>query len=165
MNAQLNNGNVSNKQKGNYGEIVADYNMRNNSKLQDMGLYLKSIGRDCPTGLDSKIVKGIDGLYINMNVSSEYKYVIDEAKFGTARLGETKRDGTQMSHDWLTNSKNGTDRIFNAVGDKVLADDIRIAYKNGKVALIKSNIDSQGNIGIERLTSVGGTVKVTEKWI
>ena len=163
MNAQLNNGNVSNKQKGNYGEIVADYNMRNNSKLQDMGLYLKSIGRDCPTGLDSKIVKGIDGLYINMNVSSEYKYVIDEAKFGTARLGETKRDGTQMSESWLTNYYNGDDRISKAVGDQALAQNIRNEFEKGNVVLVKTTVDSNGKVEIVRLNSNGGTVSVAEK--
>ena len=74
LQGELNGGKDSRKQKGNFGEIKSDYYMRNDSELQDEGFYLKSIGREAPTGLDDKIVKGIDAVYENLNPNSQYKW-------------------------------------------------------------------------------------------
>ena len=115
------------KQKGNYGEHIADDNLINNQSLKDAGYDLKSVGREAPKGPNDKIVKGIDGLYENMNPDSNIKYVIDEAKFRSSKLGNTK-DNLQMSDDWIT----GKNRILKAVdNDKELAETIEEALENG----------------------------------
>jgi len=44
---------ATNKQKGNYGEYLADDNLINNPKLKEAGV---------PTSPDDKITKGIDGI-------------------------------------------------------------------------------------------------------
>ena len=68
---------------------------------------MNSIGRAAPTALDEPMVKGIDGLYENLDPNSDIRYVIDEAKFGSAKLKNT-RDGLQMSDGRLKGSKTGT---------------------------------------------------------
>ena len=73
----------------------------NNQSLKEAGFDLKPVGKSAPSGINDKIVKGIDGLYENANPNSNIKYVIDEAKFGSSQLGKTK-DGRQMSDGWLT---------------------------------------------------------------
>jgi len=56
---------ATNKQKGNYGEYLADDNLINNPKLKEAGYDLERIGGKVPTSPDDKITKGIDGIYIN----------------------------------------------------------------------------------------------------
>ena len=90
--------------KGNYGEIKSNDNLLNNQSLKEAGFDLKPVGKSAPSGINDKIVKGIDGLYENTNAESKIKYVIDEAKFGSSQLGKTK-DGRQMSNDWLNGAK------------------------------------------------------------
>ena len=115
------------KQTGNYGVHIGDDNLINNQSLKDAGYDLKSVGREAPKGPNDKIVKGIDGLYENMNPDSNIKYVIDEAKFRSSKLGNTK-DNLQMSDDWIT----GKNRILKAVdNDKELAETIEEALENG----------------------------------
>ncbi|MDZ5610637.1 hypothetical protein U2I54_27485 [Bacillus pseudomycoides] len=94
------------KQKGNFGEIKSGDNLLNNQSIKDAGYDLKVIGRDLPSTIDDKIVKGIDGLYENTNAELKIKYVIDESKFDSSQLGKTK-DGPQMSGNWLTGSETG----------------------------------------------------------
>jgi len=96
---------ATNKQKGNYGEYLADDNLINNPKLKEAGYDLERIGGKVPTSPDDKITKGIDGIYINKNPNSNIKYVIDEAKFGKAGLSAKTRDGKQMSDSWLVGSR------------------------------------------------------------
>ena len=76
----------------------------NNQSLKEAGFDLKPVGKSASSGINDKIVKGIDGLYENANAESKIKYVIDEAKFGSSQLGKTK-DGRQMSNDWLNGAK------------------------------------------------------------
>lgn len=103
--------------------------MVNNQGLKDAGYDLKSVGRNAPSCPDDKIVKGIDGLYENLNQNSNVEYIIDEAKFGKAQLGKTD-DGKQMSDDWLLGSVTGNNRILDAVdGDEELAYKIMEALK------------------------------------
>ena len=158
LQGELNGGKDSRKQKGNFGEIKSDYYMRNDSELQDEGFYLKSIGREAPTGLDDKIVKGIDAVYENLNPNSQYKYVIAESKFGTADLGKTL-DGMQMSYDWLTKVRAGGNRIQQAVGDPQKAADIRRALRAGQVKLVKTTVNANGDVSAIELITNGGTVR------
>lgn len=69
------------------------------------------------TSLEDKGHQGIDGVY-----EKDGKYVVADAKFGTARLGETQ-DGKQMSAGWIDK------RLDDAVG-KEKADEIRDAHED-----------------------------------
>lgn len=69
------------------------------------------------TSLEDKGHQGIDGVY-----EKDGKYVIVDAKYGTAQLGETQ-DGRQMSSEWIDR------RLDDAVG-KEKADEIRDAYED-----------------------------------
>jgi len=149
------------KQKGNYGEYTSDINLVGNKSLQDAGYNLQSIGKDAPTSPDDTIVKGIDGLYSNSNANSNIEYVIDEAKFGSSKLGTTK-DGLQMSDDWLTGTQTGNNRILSAVdGNKVLAGKIQDALENGQVEKVLSKVDATGKVTTYRLDSSG---KIIGTW-
>ena len=146
---------ATNKQKGNYGEIISSDNLLNNPSLKEAGYDLKPVGRDAPSSIDDKIVRGIDGLYENTNPNSNIKYVIDEAKFGGGRLGETK-DGKQMSDGWLLGEKTRRSRILKAVdGDKDLAFKIRIALEENEVERVLSRVDDSGNVKTYRLDTDG----------
>ena len=61
--------------------------------------------------------QGIDGVYYNPN--GHPPYIIAEAKYNTARLGNTVSDGKQMSRKWIEN------RLSNAVGKKQARDIIK----------------------------------------
>ncbi|MEK4402806.1 T7SS effector LXG polymorphic toxin, partial [Sporosarcina sp. FSL K6-6792] len=152
---------ATNKQKGNFGEIKSTDNLVNNQSLKDAGFDLKPIGRDAPSSIDDKIVKGIDGLYENANVDSNIKYVIDEAKFGSSQLGKAK-DGKQMSDDWLTGVVTKKSRVLKAVdGDKQLATKIARSLKKGEVERVLSKVDSTGNVKTYKLDANG---KIIGEW-
>ena len=152
--------NASSKQKGNFGEFKADDNLVNNQGLKDAGYDLKSVGRNAPSCPDDKIVKGIDGLYENLNQNSNVEYIIDEAKFGKAQLGKTD-DGKQMSDDWLLGSVTGNNRILDAVdGDEELAYKIMEALKKGQVERVLSKVDADGNVVTYRLDSQGNIIGI-----
>ncbi|OFD36326.1 hypothetical protein BWGOE2_54670 [Bacillus mycoides] len=149
---------ATNKQKGNFGEIKSGDNLLNNQSIKDAGYDLKVIGRDLPSTINDKIVKGIDGLYENTNADSKIKYVIDESKFGSSQLGKTK-DGPQMSDNWLTGSETGKSRILKAVnGDEELAEKITNALEDGEVERVLSKIDSSGNVKTYRIDADGNNI-------
>ncbi|CAM3982958.1 Cytoplasmic protein [Bacillus luti] len=149
---------ATNKQKGNYGEIKSSDNLLNNQSLKEAGFDLKPVGKSAPSGINDKIVKGIDGLYENTNAESKIKYVIDEAKFGSSQLGKTK-DGRQMSNDWLNGAKTRKSRILKAVdGDEVLAEEIKDALENGAVERVLSKVDSSGNVKTFRIDTKGDII-------
>ena len=79
------------------------------------GLGYKRISIDKCTSLDQNIHKGIDGVYYKKGGNPEY--IIGEAKYGRARLGNT-RDGKQMSDGWI----DGSNRLENAVGESKAAE-------------------------------------------
>ncbi|QWI17300.1 hypothetical protein EXW48_15505 [Bacillus wiedmannii] len=149
---------ATNKQKGNYGEIKSSDNLLNNQSLKEAGFDLKPVGKSAPSGINDKIVKGIDGLYENTNAESKIKYVIDEAKFGSSQLGKTK-DGRQMSNDWLNGAKTRKSRILKAVdGDMKLSIKITNALKKGEVERVLSKVDSTGNIKTYRIDAKGDII-------
>ncbi|HHL3304084.1 TPA: hypothetical protein ACQ444_004905, partial [Bacillus cereus] len=133
-------------------------NLLNNQSLKDAGFDLKPVGKSTPSGINDKIVKGIDGLYENANPNSNIKYVIDEAKFGSSQLGKTK-DGPQMSNGWLNGSETGKSRILKAVdGDEVLAEKIANALEDSEVERVLSKVDSSGNVKTYRLDEEGNNI-------
>lgn len=135
---------ATNKEKGNFGEMAAHKDLSENPNL-------KRLGDDPPTGLDDKIKKGIDGIYENADPPP--KYIINEAKYGSSKLGKTK-SGKQMSDDWI----NGNDRLINQVGpDK--ADEISRALKNNEVQRILSKIDKTGKVTVQELDKFGNVIK------
>jgi len=93
----------TNKQKGNYGEIKSCLNLLTSEKLKKgvngKRYNLKRIGDDAPDSLDSEIRHGIDGIYENLTPVPDF--VIDEVKYGTACLSETKKTGPQMGMKWI----------------------------------------------------------------
>ncbi|QEL79822.1 cytoplasmic protein [Bacillus sp. JAS24-2] len=146
---------ATNKQKGNYGEIKSSDNLLNNQSLKEAGFDLKPVGKSTPSGINDKIVKGIDGLYENANPNSNIKYVIDEAKFGSSQLGKTK-DGPQMSDGWLTGVNTEKSRILKAVdGDNKLADKITKALERDKVERVLSKVDSSGKVKTFKIDAKG----------
>ena len=143
------------KQKGNYGEYKADYNLLNNRDLELAGYDLEPIGRKAPTSPDDSIQKGIDGLYKNNNLNSDIKYVVDEAKFGRGTLSVTK-DGRQMSDNWLKGTYSENDRILKAVNNDVeLASDIKTALRRGQVERVLSKVDVNGTVITYKLNAEG----------
>ncbi|WP_131464572.1 hypothetical protein [Acetivibrio straminisolvens] len=150
---------ATNKQKGNYGEYLADDNLINNPKLKEAGYDLERIGGKVPASPDDKITKGIDGIYINKNPNSNIKYVIDEAKFGKAGLSTKTRDGKQMSDSWLMGSRSRDNRILKALNNnEELADDILEALANNQVERILSKVDINGEVTTYRLDSEGNII-------
>ncbi|WP_260448716.1 hypothetical protein [Listeria booriae] len=133
---------ITNKRKGNYGEMKMDVYFESTT--------YKRISSDRVTGLNDKIVKGIDGVYENS--SPPPKYVIAEAKYGTSQLDKTK-DGKQMSDTWTNGGKTGV-RLEKSVGiDK--ADDILLEGYERKLV----NIAPDGTITVTKLDSKGNVIK------
>ncbi|MGX5473010.1 hypothetical protein ACWKTL_21140 [Bacillus toyonensis] len=149
---------ATNKQKGNYGEIKSSDNLLNNQSLKEAGFDLKPVGKSAPSGINDKVVKGIDRLYENANAKSKIKYVIDEAKFGSSQLGKTK-DGRQMSNDWLNGAKTRKSRILKAVdGDAKLASKITKALQDQEFERVLSKVDSSGNVKTFRIDAKGDII-------
>src|SRR5699024_6787231 len=149
---------ATNKQKGNFGEIISSDNILNNQSIKEAGYDLKTMGRPAPSSIDDKMVKGIDELYQNTNPNSKVKYVVDEAKFGGGRLGMTK-DGKQMSNDWLMGSRTGNNRILDAVdGDFRLSNLLPDVPRNNQVERVLAKEDSWGNVKTLKLDSKGNDI-------
>ncbi len=165
---QFNNATATNKQKGNFGEMCADYYIRYDKKIINQGYLLVPIGRDAPTGLNDKIVKGIDGVYINRGAASRERYVINETKYNTAQLGNTKRDGQQMSYTWLMNNRNSNrDRISKSVSNQNDVTQIHNGLMNSNdVLLIETRVDTNGEVTSTKLTTTpnSGTVQNAGAW-
>lgn len=125
------------KEKGNYGEMKVDQNMRENG-------YDKISGR-MVTDLDAPLEKGIDGVYENKD--GHPPIVIIDAKYGIAKLGETQ-DGKQMSSSWINN------RLDEAVG-KEKADEIRMEQllNPDNVVSYVGHVDCNGNVTYDKLDS------------
>lgn len=134
---------ATSKQKGNYGEIAACCNFLTNSNLKKGAngkqYNLKRIGESAANSLDSKIRKGIDGIYENM--TPQPKFVIDESKFGTSKLSTTKKDGVQMGYQWIYNR---IDKCF--PNDPIKAKEIKKELSRKKVEKVLSRIDENGNV-------------------
>lgn len=157
---------ATNKQKGNFGEIAACCNFLtvNNLKKGTNGrdYNLKRVGRNFPVDLNDKIVKGIDGVYENSTPLP--KFVINEAKFGSSKLGYTQ-DGEQMSTRWLLGGKRLEKFFPHTPKGRAQVKEVRDAIINGEVELVLSQIDDKGNVTTFYIDSVTyETVKIGKKW-
>ena len=145
--------NATNKQKGNFGEIMSRDNMLENKALREKGYDLERIGNDAPKGLDDKIKKGIDGIYENK--TSPPKYVIDEAKFGDSQLSKTPKDGPQMSDDWIKGSNRIEKQFPDTPEGRRQAAAVRDAWDEGQVEKVVSKIDETGKVTRYRVDEKG----------
>ena len=148
--------------------MCADYYIRYDKKIINQGYLLVPIGRDAPTGLNDKIVKGIDGVYINRGAAGRESYVINETKYNTAQLGHTKTGGQQMSYTWLMNNwQRGQDRISKCVSNQNDVAQIHNGLRNGNdVLLVQTRVDINGKATYTKLTTTpnSGTVQNAGAW-
>lgn len=131
-------------EKGNYGEMKVDQDLREKGYeriSKDMVTDVKAIGH-----------QGIDGVYCNPDGSP--KYLIVDAKYGTAQLADTL-DGKQMSDNWQDK------RLDESVG-KQKADEIRMEklFNSDNVGSYVAHIDENGNITYDKLD---GNANIIEK--
>ena len=153
----------SNKQKGNYGEMKSCLNLLTSESLKKgvngRRYNLKRIGDDAPNSLDSKIRKGIDGIYENLTPLP--KFVIDETKYETSMLSQTQK-GPQMGIIWIKDKilrleKKGiisielSRKIRRALDNEEVDRIVSRIFENGKVVTKKIRV--QGN---ESIKPVGG---------
>jgi hypothetical protein len=126
----------SNAQKGIYGEHLSDAYMRaqGHQKLNDGG---------APTPLPPVPARGqgIDGVWKHHCPPPDY--IITEAKYDTAQLAMTKRDGKQMSDKWILSSR----RLKRALQDEdEAAEVIRAMKRVGRVEKRLHHIDVNGKL-------------------
>ena len=121
---------ASNAEKGNFGEMLTDIDMREQGYERISNLRV--------TDIDQKGHQGIDGVYYNPKTNT---YAIVESKYGSSQLGETL-DGIQMSWEWIDA------RLNDAVGEK-RANEIREQYTQNpqKVELFVANVN-----GLDKVT-------------
>ena len=120
--------NATKAMKGNYGEMAANRNMASQG--------WRNIRKDPPIlDLHAPTKPGIDGAYFKDGV-----YVVDDAKYGGARLNTTKGYGKQLSQRWIEN------HIENdAIMDNHTAA-MRAANDNNQLQRTVTHIDADGNM-------------------
>ena len=137
---------ITNKQKGNFGEMVQDNFYEGPDK------NLNRISKDRVTSLDDAIHRGIDGVYEDPT-GGPPKFVISEAKYGTSKLSILKDGTPQMSDKWIS------DRLDDAVGvekAKEIRFEMMLNPDNVQCTLI--NVDSKGNV-VESILKNGKKLK------
>ena len=120
--------NATKAMKGNYGEMAANRNMASQG--------WRNIRKEHPIlDLHAPTKPGIDGAYFKDGV-----YVVDDAKYGGARLNTTKGYGKQLSQRWIEN------HIENdAIMDNHTAA-MRAANDNNQLQRTVTHIDADGNM-------------------
>ncbi len=123
------------QEKGNYGEMKTDQDLRN--------CGYERISQDMVTDIDSPGHQGIDGVY--ENTDGVPRYIIADAKYGTAQLSNTM-DGKQMSSDWIDK------RLDETVGPEK-ADEIRIEklLNPDNVESYVAHVDESGDVKYDKL--------------
>ena len=132
----------SSLKKGNFGEMVQDEYYRQ--------FGYERISKDMVTGLDDAGRQGIDGVYYNPN--GHPPYIISEAKYNKAKLGNTLSDGKQMSKQWIEN------RLRKSVGKKQAREIIK-QKALGNVQSHLFNIKKNGNIIVNQLDEMAKKMK------
>ncbi len=126
----MNDLDLTNIQKGNYGEMKTD-------QLMTDGFGFERVHTNQVTSLNDPTAQGIDHIYYD-DVADEY--LVIESKYGTSRLGSTN-SGTQMSDHW------NEGRILDAVGgDSDLTAEIIENY-----VPVLARIDENGNVTLSYL--------------
>lgn len=144
----------SNKQKGNYGEMKSCLNLLTNEELKrgvnGKRYNLKRIGDGAPNSLDSKIRQGIDGIYENLTPIPDF--VIDETKYGTSTLSETKGTGPQMGMTWIIS------RINRLYRQGVLSEEqhekFDLAIKNRTIEAVVSHVSHNSEVIVTQKISL-----------
>jgi RHS repeat-associated protein len=116
--------------------------------------YTKLGSHDAPHGGGPGRPQGIDGVYHNPNGSPPY--IIAEAKYGSAGLGQTVHSGEQMSNQWINSPIGGTGpgRLEQAVGPAHAAAIQNSATQNpGSVKREVFNLPSPGTPGTGSVTA------------
>ena len=139
--------NLSNKEKGNYGEMKTDLDMLDNGYVR--------ISKDGVTSLDKPLEQGIDGVYQNPN--GKPPFVILDAKFGSSQLQDTK-DGKQLSGTWIDA------RLDDAVG-KEKADEIREAMIDDDASVAVARIDADGEVTYTAVDADGESINGKEVFL
>lgn len=134
----------TNLKKGNFGEMVQDEYYRQ--------FGYDRISKDMVTDLGEGGHQGIDGVYYNPN--GHPPYIIAEAKYNTARLGNTVSDGKQMSERWI-------DRRLEKGIDKKHARNIRKSMfsDDGNVQSHLFNVKRNGDIIVNQLDDMARKMK------
>lgn len=135
---------ASNKQKGNYGEIIAHEYMTTDSNVKEK-YDLVSITGEGPAHINEKLKQGIDGIYFNRKAPPPPIYVIVEVKYNTSQPGKTQ-DGKQMSDSWISRSK----RLEKLLGKKK-ARKIKFALLSGKVEKVLCHVSKKGDVSCLKL--------------
>lgn len=133
----------SNQQRGNYGEMKTDQNLRS--------LGYERISLDITTDTNQPGHRGIDGVY--RNPDGTQGYIVVDAKYGSAKLSGTL-DGKQMSEKWIDN------RLDESVG-KEMADEIRMEkiFNPDNVGMYVSHISSSGDVTYDKLDDEANVIK------
>jgi hypothetical protein len=120
------------------------------AKMNEMGYERIDRGGEYKPGRN-----GLDGVYKNPKPPPDY--IIMEAKYNTAKLGDTL-DGKQMSDSWMNGEKTGFDRLREAVGPRT-ADKIRESMDAGRVQKMLLHVDESGNVSVKALDQLGNIIK------
>jgi len=143
---------LSNAEKGNYGEMKTDVYMAENG--------YERISNDAVTSLNEKGHRGIDGVYECKDGNSDKsQYIIGESKYGSSNLTENADGTKQMDREWIYDSE----RLDDAVGPEK-AEEIRDMKDEDpdNVKSVLSRIDSDGNVELYELDDDGNIIKDKE---
>ena len=139
---------LSNLQKGNYGEMKTDIDLEKDGRYQRVSNFRV-------TSLTDKGHHGIDGIYKNMNpppdfiiVESKYLGAEEAVNESFAPTMSKVKNGRQMDSEWI--DKN----LEKSVSDD-LYDEIVDAIDRKKVDFVASKVTNDGNITYYKLDSSG----------
>ena len=119
---------TTNAMKGNYGEMAANRNMASQG--------WRNIRKEHPTlDLNAPTKPGIDGAYFKDGV-----YVVDDAKYGGARLNTTKGYGKQLSQRWVDKHIENDAIMHNHTAA------MRSANDNKQLQRTVTHVDADGNM-------------------
>lgn len=140
---------LSNLQKGNYGEMKTDIDLEKDGRYQRVSNFRV-------TSLKDKGHHGIDGIYKNMNpppdfiiVESKYLGAEEAVNESFAPTMSKVKNGRQMDSEWI--KKN----LLDSIADEQLLEEIRISIRRKRVDSVAAKIDKKGNITYYQLDADG----------
>ena len=143
---------LSNLQKGNYGEMKTDIDLEKDGRYQRVSNFRV-------TSLKDKGHHGIDGIYKNMNpppdfiiVESKYLGAEEAVNESFAPTMSKVKNGRQMDFKWIEK------RLEGSIDDKKLLKKIQKALQNNRVASVAAKIDKKGNITYYQLDADGKVI-------
>ncbi len=143
---------LSNLQKGNYGEMKTDIDLEKDGRYQRVSNFRV-------TSLTDKGHHGIDGIYKNMNpppdfiiVESKYLGAEEAVNESFAPTMSKVKNGRQMDSEWI--KKN----LLDSIADEQLLEEIRISIRRKRVDSVAAKIDKKGNITYYQLDADGKVI-------